>query len=287
MITTSVSREFNAPDLGCTLLLAEQISPPSGGLATYRGALWHGEPGDEAAAAARAATYLDAAGRLARAYDPTADDHLRIYGVPGVPVELVGRYLAHRPPTGYDWSLADLQKHSLLRPSDKGDISLMTYSYGGQDVCRRVFAFAYSTDADGAIELTVTETPGWARNDGTWVDGETKTQIYRDTRYNAWRDSARQRIYEGLKAWLPRVLLAIEEVPEVSTVPEGEALTGAWLGANHAAQWQLYMASGRKEAITASLTADQTAWLSATVPAGVVEGVSGGTVREMILGALR
>ena len=83
------------------------------------------------------------------------------------------------------------------------------------------------------------------------------------------------------------MLLAIEEVPEVSTVPEGEALTGAWLGANHAAQWQLYMASGRKEAITASLTADQTAWLSATVPAGVVEGVSGGTVREMILGALR
>ena len=282
-ITTAVIREFEASDLGCTMLLAEPISPPEGAI-TYRGCRWWGEPGDEQAAQARAESLLDAAGRLARAYDSSADDHLRIYGAPGIPVELVSRYLAHRPPTGFDWGLLGLQKHTLLRPSDKGDITLMSYSNDGQDVCRRVFSFAYDTDEAGAIELAVTETPGWARNDGAWVDGASKSQTYRDARYNAWRDSARQRIFEGLKTWLPRVLLALGEV---ETVPEGEALSGGWLAANHAVPWQLYMSSGRKEAITASLTADQTAWLSATVPAGVVEGVSGGTVREMILGSLR
>ena len=129
-----------------------------------------------------------------------------------------------------------------------------------------MFAFAYSTDADGAIELTVTETPGWARNDGTWVDGETKTQICRDTRYNAWRDSARQRIYEGLKAWLPRVLLAIEEVPEVSTVPEGRPRPAHGSGPTMPHSGNSTWPPGAK-GDWANLTADQTAWLSATVPA--------------------
>lgn len=279
--TAGILREFYQPDLGCTLLLAEQTYPATGGAATYRGAMWDGEPGDAQVAAARAATYLDAASKLARSYNPAADDHLRIYGVPGVPPELILEYFAHRPPLRYDWGLLALQKEPLLRPSDKGDISLMVY---GDDICRRVFEFDYTTDEAGATELTVTETPGWCRNDGTWVDGPEKTQIYRGTRYNDWRDSARQRIFAGLKTWLPRVLVALEEVADV---PAGEALSGGWLAQYHAAPWQLYLSSGRKELITASLTADETEWLDSTVPAGVVEGVTGGTVREMILGALR
>ena len=118
MITTSVSREFNAPDLDAHCSWPSKFHPPSGGLATHRGAPLARRAGDEAAAAARAATYLDAAGRLARAYDPTRRRSPAYLRCARCPVELVGA-ISHRPPIGYDWSLADLEKHSLLRV-DKG-----------------------------------------------------------------------------------------------------------------------------------------------------------------------
>lgn len=229
--------------------------------------------------------YVDDAGRLALRWDATADDHLRIYGLTQTPGDLVTRYLANRPPTEFDFGLLGLQKASQLGVTDHGDIPLMEYSDGGTLVARRQFAFAYSTDADGATELTVTETPGWARNDGSWVDGPSKTQVYSGQRYNEWRDSARKRIFAALKTWLPRVLLAMAEVADV---PAGEATSGAWLATNHASPWNLYMETGRKESITASLTADSTAWLDEVVPDGVVPGLaSGKTVRDMIVESLR
>jgi hypothetical protein len=276
-------REFYQPDMACTLMIAEQVQPPTGN-AAYRHALWHGTPGDEQAAAARAATYLDAAGKLARTYDPEADDHLRIYGVAGCPPELLSEYFAHRAPLRYDWGLLGLQKASTMAPADHGDISQMLYSHDGEAVARRVFAFDYDVDAQGATELTVTETPSWARNDGTWVSGPSKSQTYSGQRYNEWRDSARTRIFGGLKTWLPRVLVALEEVADV---PEGEAVSGAWLATNHAAPWNLYMATGRKEAITATLTADTTEWLDSEIPANVIDVPANTTVRAMIIGALR
>lgn len=287
MHNTAHAREFVQPDLGCTVQITEYTSPPElAGQVLEVAWQWNGAEGDNAAALARAESLLDAAGRLPRSYDPEAADHLRIYGVATVPTDLVGRYLAHRPPTEYDWGLAGLQKVTTLTPPDRGDIPLMTYlNEEGGAVARRTFSFSYGAQSNGAVTLTVTETPGWCRNDGAWVEGPSKTQVYTGARYNAWRDSARQRIFEGLKTWLPAVLVALE----VSTdIPDGEADSGAWLANNHAAPWNLYMATGREEAITHTLTnVDQTAWLNSTVPEGVVDGVSGGTVREMILGALR
>lgn len=236
---------------------------------------------------AAAAAYVDQAGNLPTRYDAAAPDHLRIYGLDRIPDNLVGVHLAHRPPTDFDFGLLKLQKESVLSVDDHGDIPLMLYSDNGVEVCRRVFQFAYAVDANGATELTVTETPGWARNDGTWVDGVSRSETYRGARYNAWRDSARQRIFEALKTWLPLVLKALGEVADV---PAGEALSGGWLAANHGAEWSHYLASGRKEAISDSLSLanDPTAWLDSVVPDGVVPGLtSGQTVRQMILAALR
>lgn len=235
------------------------------------------------------AEYVDGAGRLALRWDSEADDHLRIYGLPQTPGDLVTRYLANRAPVEFDFGLLGLQKTTSLGATDHGDIPLMTYSDSeGNPVCRRQFAFSYATDADGATELTVTETPGWTRNDGTWVDGPSKVQVYSGQRYNEWRDSARKRIFAALKTWLPRVLLALAEVADV---PAGEATSGAWLATNHAAPWNLYMETGRKDGtgqIVESLTNDSTAWLGEVVPDGVVPGLaSGKTVREMIVEALR
>lgn len=232
-----------------------------------------------------AAVYIDAAGNLPFVYDPNAADHLRIYGLDRTPVNLVGQYLAHRPPTEYDFGLLGLQKAAVHGATDQGDIPDMLYTDNGTEICRRQFAFAYSTDANGATILTVTETPQWARNDGAWVSGPTKTQVYSGQRYNAWRDSARQRIFEWLKTWLPITLVALEEAMDV---PAGEALSGGWLATNHAAPWQHYLSSGRKELITQTLTDDTTTWLDSVVPDNTVPGLaSGKTVREMILEALR
>lgn len=244
------------------------------------------------------AEYVDDAGRLALRWDSEADDHLRIYGLPQTPGDLVTRYLANRPPVEFDFGLLGLQKTTSLGATDLGDIPLMTYSDSeGNPVCRRQFAFAYSTDADGATELTVTETPGWARNDGTWVDGPSKAQVYSGQRYNEWRDSARKRIFAALKTWLPRVMVALSQDAQsslfgtVADVPTGEALSGGWLATNHAAPWNLYMETGRKDGagqIVESLTNDSTAWLGEVVPDGVVPGLaSGKTVRELIIESLR
>lgn len=273
-------------------------------IATYR-------PVDAALASLCYHTYPLAPGQTAESYAPTAaaglcdalestlgarlyepresyepPPPLRIYDVPGFPAAVAARYERAEAPTEFDWGLLGLQKVTTLRPVDKGDIPLMTYlSDADEAVARRAFSFVYGAEANGAVTLTVTETPGWCRNDGTWVDGPSKVQVYSGARYNDWRDSARQRIFAGLKTWLPRILVALEEAADV---PAGEALSGGWLAQYHANPWALYMSSGRKELITASLTADTTDWLDSDVPEGLLEGVAAETtVRELILGALR
>jgi len=303
--------KYDYPDLGCRLHL---VALPPDPLQVLVEALPGKEPTDQQIAEAEsrsASGFIDTAGRLPTVYDPDDDLHLRIYGVDRCPGELVSRYLATRPPAEFDWGLLKLQKTVSLGVIDKGDIPLMAYSARFTvdeeevelPVCRRQFSFSYDADANGALDLTVTETPGWARNDGAWVDGPARAETYRGARYNAWRDSARKRIFEAYKTWLPLALVTLaasdetleaaleavsDKTPAVADIPAGEALTGGWLASNHAAYWNLYMETGRKELITTSITNDSTEWLDDVVPNELIPGLaSGKTIREMILEGLR
>lgn len=295
---------YDYPDLGCRLHL---VALPPDPLQVFVEGLPGEEPTDQqiAEAESRAASgFIDSVGRLPTVYDPDDDLHLRIYGIDQCPVELVSRYLATRPPAEFDWGLLKLQKVVSLGVADKGDIPLMEYVDGeGNPVCRRQFAFSYGTDSNGAVELTVTETPGWARNDGSWVDGVARAETYRGARYNAWRDSARARIFESYKTWLPLALVVLagsdsglesaleavsDKTPATADIPAGEALSGGWLATNHAGPWNVYMETGRKELISQSIGADQTDWLDDVIPDNTIPGLaSGKTVRQMILEGLR
>lgn len=300
---SSQSREFPQADLGVIVEIIERTAPPNVGDAVYEGVKLLFEPEgteEEQAAlllalhnegAVRAAAIMDAAGRLPRIYDPEAPDHLRIYGVPHTPSDLVGRYLAHRPPTEFPWNTLDTDKEHLLDlvPADgvPGDIPEKRYSIDGVPIARRVFSFAYSEDEIGADVLTVTITPGWARNDGSWVDGLPRIKTITGEQYNDWRDEARARIFKLLKTYLPRVLVALGVVASVTA---GEASTRSWFAAKHAPEWSAYMSSGDKSYILFSLTEaqDDTAWLDLVVPDGIVPGLaSGTTVRDMVRGSLR
>lgn len=169
MMKQAITREFLQPDLGCTVLISEFVSPPEqAGEVLEVAWRWDGEPGDEEAAQARAESLLDAEGELPRAYRAGAPDHLRIYGVPGMPIDLVGRYLAHRAPTEFDWGLLRLQ-----RSESPGEI---VWRDNGVEIVRTVTV----QDLDSGGTLTVATTPLWARNDGSWLEGESRVQTYSD-----------------------------------------------------------------------------------------------------------
>jgi hypothetical protein len=170
--------------------------------------------------------YIDEQKEIGWIFDSENDTHLRIYGIPQIPAHLVSVYSSYLPPLEYDFGLLGLQKEVELKVSDLGDMPEYRYydSLGGTLVCKRSFEFLYGTYAPhDQAQLTVTETPRWYTNNGTEISGPSKVQVYRGKRYNDWRHSARNRIFEALKEWVPLAMQACYNDNSAAAIASGIA----------------------------------------------------------------
>lgn len=274
-------------DLGLTIVLRVKDSPAPVRILETR-FLWDtGVTPDQDAATERAAEVRERYLKTDLRYDASNDAHLRIYGVPGIPRHLCGQYGAKNPPVDFDWSILDPTKSNDLEIRDIGDISTKYYGPVDAPFARRKFTFVYVKNPDtNATELSVAVLPGWARNDGSWVNGAPRDpKRLSKAAYNKWRGAARTRIFENQQIWIPLALVAIGEATDV---PDGENISGAWFTANHAQAMSIYLSSGRKDLLIAGLTTDETPWLDTPIPPGTLPGQQAGdTIRKVLIDGFR
>lgn len=233
---------------------------------------------------AAAAQFVDAAGNLAFVYDAEADDHLRIYGLPQTPPDLVKRYLANRPPVEFNWGILDMPYAVTCTYADKGYKSLKSWSHNGQTVCQRTYTYVEGADAGGNY-IDISVTPSWFTKDGTKIDWVERTKRLQGNAWTDYRVEARSLIYSNLKFWVPLCLIVTEEAADVT---EARTIATAFLASGVGDALDHYVGTGDSDPLEAALAANGASWLANVIPAGTIDGVaSGKTIEAMILEGLR